>query len=115
MTSAERDATARRYRGGWSRALLAVGVVAILLCLAIANAVVRANWSEVEDGVLWVETPDGLVAEDVAPGSAADVAGIEPGDVLLAVGAGRSTDTPTSCASCMPVTSGPSSITPCCG
>ena len=87
MTSAQREATARQYRGGWSRALLAVGVVSVLVCLAVANAVVRANWSEVEDGVLWVERAQGLVAEDVAPRSAGARAGIEPGDVLLAVDA----------------------------
>ena len=85
MTSSERESNARRYRGGWGRALLAVAVVAVLVCLAIANAVVHANWSEVEDGVLWLERVDGVVAEDVASGSAADVAGIEAGDVLLAI------------------------------
>ena len=73
-----------RRRAGWGRALLAVGIVAVLLCLAAAN-VLRANWSEVEDGVLWVERQEGLVATAVSPGSAAARAGFEPGDVLLAV------------------------------
>ena len=73
-----------RRRADWGRALLAVAVVAVLLCLALAN-VLRANWNEVEDGVLWVERPEGLVADAVSPGSAAARAGIEPGDVLLAV------------------------------
>ncbi len=85
MTSTERELTARRYRGGWSRALLAVGVVAVLVFLAIANAVVQANWSEVEDGVLWLEGVDGLVAADLALDSAAAQAGLEAGDVLLAI------------------------------
>ena len=86
MVAAERKSKTRRYRRReWGRALLAVAVVAVLVCLAIANAVVRANWSEVEDGVLWLERADGLVAEDVSPNSAADLAGILPGDVLLAV------------------------------
>ena len=74
-----------RRQAGLGRALLAVGVVAVLLCLAAAN-VLRANWSEVEDGVLWVERQSGLVAVEVSPGSAASRAGIEPEDVLLAVG-----------------------------
>ena len=73
-----------RRRADWGRALLAVGVVAVLLCLAFAN-VLRSNWNEVEDGVLWVERPEGLVADTVSPGSAAARAGIEPWDVLLAV------------------------------
>ena len=85
MALVGREAKARRYREGWSRALLAVGVVAVLVCLAFANVLVRANWQEVEDGVLWAERADGLVAEDVAPSSAGAQAGLEPGDVLLAV------------------------------
>ena len=75
----------RWLRAGWGGALLAVGVVAALLCLAAANVVVRANWNEVEDGALWVEQSQGLVAEAVAARSAAAVAGLLPGDVLLAV------------------------------
>lgn len=85
MTSADRESAARRYRGDWRRALLAVGVVAVLLCLAVANAVVRANWREAEDGVLWSERAGGLVAEEVHAGSAAAEAGLQPGDVLLTV------------------------------
>ena len=72
-------------RAGWGAALLAVAVVAALLWLAAANVVVRANWSEVEDGVLWQSRPQGLVAEEVAPGSAAAHAGVVAGDVLLAI------------------------------
>ena len=84
VTPRQRHAAFWRHWAGWGRALLAVGVVAVLLCLAAAN-VLRANWSEVEDGVLWVEQPAGLVAEAVASGSAAAQAGVEPGDILLAV------------------------------
>ncbi len=82
--SHRRDAYRRRRSIGWSRALLAVGVVAVLLCLAAAN-VLRAGWTEAEDGVLWVERPAGLVAAEIAPGSPAVRAGLSPGDVLLAV------------------------------
>ena len=75
----------RWLRAGWGGALLAVGVVAALLCLAAANVVVRANWNEVEDGALWIEQSQGLVAEAVAPESAAAIAGLLTGDVLLAI------------------------------
>ena len=80
--------TIRRRPGwftGWGPPLLAVGVVAILLCLAAANVVVRANWLEVEDGVLWVEDGSTLVAESVAAGSAGATAGVQGDDVLLAI------------------------------
>ena len=86
MKPAEREVNSRRYRGEWGRALLAVGVVAALLCLAIANAFARANSYGVEDGVLWRDTADGLVAAAVAEDSPAALAGIATGDVLLAVG-----------------------------
>ena len=76
---------ANRLRAGWAVSLLAVGVVSVLLCLAAANVVVRANWSEVEDGVLWVEQSQGLVATAIDPGAAGAVAGVEQGDVLLTV------------------------------
>ena len=86
MKLPEREVHFRRYRGEWGRALLAVGVVAGLLCLAIANAIVRAGDRSVEDGVLWRESADGLTATVLAPDSPAAAAGIETGDVLLAVG-----------------------------
>ena len=69
---------------GWCQALLAVVLVAVLLGLAAAN-VLRGRWSEVEDGVLWVDRPGGPVAAEVSPGSPAALAGIAAGDVLLAV------------------------------
>lgn len=37
------------------------------------------------DGVVWWDTAAGVVARQIAPGSAAAKAGIEPGDVLIAV------------------------------
>ena len=86
MKLAERGVNSRRYRGEWGRALLAVGVVAALLCLALANAFARAGGRGVEDGVLWRDAADGLVAAAVAPDSPAASAGIAAGDVLLAVG-----------------------------
>ncbi|MEE2637430.1 MAG: ATP-binding protein [Acidobacteriota bacterium] len=59
--------------------------MAVLICLAAANVVVRANWSEVVDGVLWVDRPGGITAVEIGAGEAGEVAGIEIGDVLLAI------------------------------
>jgi PAS domain S-box-containing protein len=72
---------------------LAVATVAVLLCLGVANIVLRASWHEVEDGVLWAQQPEGVVAAEVAAGSAGAVAGLRPGDVLLAID-GVPIDTP---------------------
>lgn len=69
----------------WSRPALPVVVVSALLCLGIANITARATWNEVEDGVLWVSRPDGVVAQEVADGSPGQRVGLRPGDVLLAI------------------------------
>ena len=76
--------TWRRW-SGWGRPLLAVAVVVALFWLAAANLVVRANWNEVEDGVLWDLEPEGLVAAEVAGDTAAEQAGLRPGDILVAI------------------------------
>ena len=77
----------------WGRSAFAVAVVVVLIGLGIANIELRARWHEVEDGVLWSARAGGVVATEVAPGSAAAGAGIERGDVLLAVN-GSPIDTP---------------------
>ena len=71
--------------------MLAVAVVTILFCLAAANLVVRANWNELEDGVLWAVQPEGVVAAEVAAGTPGEQAGLQPGDVLIAID-GRSVE-----------------------
>ena len=85
MTSSNRESASRRYREEWGRALLAVGVVVALVFLATANAVVVSNWSEVEDGVLWIDGVNGVLAEDIEIGSPGDSAGIQAGDILLSI------------------------------
>ncbi len=69
----------------WQRFILPITTALLLLAMGIANIVQRAASDEVEDGVLWVERSAGVVAAEVAAGSAANQAGIRPGDVLLAV------------------------------
>ena len=81
--------------GGLGQGMLALLVVGALLVLAFANIAVRSNWSEVEDGVLWVSRAEGVVAVEVGTRSAAERAGIRPGDVLLAIN-GQPVDSPTS-------------------
>ncbi len=67
------------------RTVVPVTVALVLLALGIGNVVLRSTTDEVEDGVLWVERTAGVIAAEVAAGSAAERAGLRPGDVLLAV------------------------------
>jgi PAS domain S-box-containing protein len=69
----------------WGRSAFALTVVAILLVLGAANIGTRARWHEVEDGVLWGARAEGVTALEIAKGSPAVAAGIQRGDVLLAV------------------------------
>ena len=48
----------------WGRLAVALAFVATLLGLGAANIALRASWSEVEDGVLWVAGPQGVTAAD---------------------------------------------------
>jgi S1-C subfamily serine protease len=73
--------------------LFAVTVVAALVVLGVANVAMYSRWHEVEDGVLWSARAEGVTASEVAAGTAAAAAGIEPGDVLLAVN-GSAVDSP---------------------
>ena len=84
--------------GNRSRALLRLSaqllIVLALLCLAVANIYVRSTWSEVEDGVLWTQSPEGVVvAREVALQSPGARATVQPGDILEAIN-GRPIDTP---------------------
>jgi PAS domain S-box-containing protein len=60
-------------------------MVSAILCLGIANITARATWNEVEDGVLWTSTADGVVAQEVAGDTPAAEVGLQRGDLLLAV------------------------------
>jgi two-component system, NtrC family, sensor kinase len=68
----------------WGRTALPIGVALVLFTLGLANIVLRATSVEVEDGVLWVER-SGVVAAEVAAGTPAARAGLQQGDVLLAI------------------------------
>ena len=85
-SSPETAHTGRRQ--GWralGSPLLAIALVAMLLCLAAANVVVRATWNDVVDGVLWVDRPEGVTAIEIGPDEAGAEAGLEVGDLLLTI------------------------------
>ena len=69
----------------WGGPGLPIVVVAALLCLGVANILARASFDEVEDGVLWVQGPEGVLAADIANGTPAATGGLARGDVLLAI------------------------------
>ncbi len=57
----------------------------LLATLGIYNVFLKATWTLMDDGVFWKQGAEGLVAGRVAPGGPAALAGVKPGDVLLAV------------------------------
>ena len=69
----------------WGRPALPVLVVSLLLCLGLANIVARATWREMEDGVLWRLTSEGVTASEIADQSPARAVGLRQGDLLLAI------------------------------
>ncbi|HTB92736.1 MAG TPA: PAS domain-containing protein, partial [Candidatus Sulfotelmatobacter sp.] len=72
---------------------LRVRVGAVVLALATLAAIVfgwlnflqRSRYDQVDDGVAWSDSPGGVEAWKIAPDSPAAVAGIHPGDLLLAI------------------------------
>jgi signal transduction histidine kinase len=97
LTPPPGDAAAGRSEGrllAWGRSISATAVVLVLVTLGLANIATRARWAEVEDGIHWDARPEGVRALEVAPGSAGARAGVEPGDVLLAVN-GQPVHTPS--------------------
>src|SRR5438067_1642944 len=84
-TFSSRHESADSSRRPWGRSIFAVAIVAAMSALGVANIVVRAQWHQVEDGVFWGTRAEGVTAVDVARGSAAEAAGVEPGDILLAL------------------------------
>src|SRR5947207_2129175 len=69
----------------WGRSLLALAVVGMLLVLGVANIALRAQAHQVEDGVLWADRAEGTTVSEIADGSPAARAGLQRGDILLAV------------------------------
>ncbi|HEX3645214.1 MAG TPA: PDZ domain-containing protein, partial [Vicinamibacterales bacterium] len=67
----------------WGRTMFAVTVVTLLVVLGLTNVATYSRWHEVEDGALWSARAEGVVATETD--SAAAAAGIQRGDVLLAV------------------------------
>ena len=77
--------TRRNRWNAWGPPVLAVLLVAGLIFLALANVVRRATWTEAVDGVLWLDRAEGITAAEVGLGEAGDLAGIQVGDLLLAI------------------------------
>src|SRR5262245_24895707 len=74
-----------RRQASTAQSAFAVVVLLVLVALGISNIAMYSRWHEVEDGVLWGARAEGVTALDIAPGTAAAAAGIQRGDVLLAV------------------------------
>jgi two-component system NtrC family sensor kinase len=77
----------------WAQAGLATLVVVVLVALGVANVAMRAQRQEVEDGVLWGARSEGIIALEIVAGSPAAQAGVQRGDLLIAIN-GKPVDTP---------------------
>ena len=65
---------------------VAVGTVALLLAaLGIHNIVLKASFRLLDDGVFWKHAPEGVVAARVAASGPGARAGLQAGDILLAL------------------------------
>ncbi|MCM2254475.1 MAG: ATP-binding protein [Vicinamibacteria bacterium] len=62
---------------------LVLGIALALACLGAYNIFLKATFSLPDDGVFWKDATEGVLAARVAPGGPGDLAGIEPGDLLL--------------------------------
>lgn len=62
-----------------------LSVAALLAALGGYNGYLKARWNPSDDGVFWVGSPQGVVAQQIDPEGPAGRAGILPGDVLLAI------------------------------
>lgn len=77
----------------WTHNSAFLVLVACLLVLAAANISLRASWAEMEDGVLWAGRPEGVFAAEIGARSASEAAGLQPGDLLVAID-GHAVETP---------------------
>src|SRR3712207_1626299 len=73
--------THRRPLAAWGLFAL----VGVLLCFGALNVAVRATANMLEDGVLWVDRPEGVTAADLAIRGGGVVAGLRRDDVLVAI------------------------------
>ena len=85
LTPGEFQPLSDARRRAWLKSTVHLAVVAALLCVAAANIRMRAAWAELEDGVLWVNEADSIVAREVYGESPAAAAGLRRGDVLEAI------------------------------
>ena len=85
VTSGDLHAPIGARRRALLQATVHVAVVATLLCLATANIVIRSDWSEMDDGVLWQEQAGSIVAKEIAEPSPASRAQLRRGDALEAI------------------------------
>ena len=68
----------------WTSLVVSVATLA-LIAMGLANIAARVTWREVEDGVLWTASADGVVASAVTPQGPGGRAGLSVGDVLLSL------------------------------
>ncbi len=72
-------------KGTTGRTIVVVGIALALVALGVANIVLKATFTLMDDGVLWRAGAAGVTAARVAAGHPGARAGVRPGDVLVAI------------------------------
>lgn len=72
-------------KGTAGKNVLVIAVALLLAALGVSNIVLKATFTLMDDGVLWLQGDEGLVAARVAAGGPGARAGVHTGDVLMAV------------------------------
>ncbi len=71
-----------------SRAVTGLLLLATVACVMVSllNLADRNDFRLPDDGIIWVDGPDGVESLHVRPAAAGDLAGIRVGDRLLRIG-----------------------------
>ena len=76
-------ATLQGLKGARARMWLALGIA--LACLGFVSLARNTGWSEPDDGATWTSLSGQVVLLETSPGGPAVRAGLQPGDILLAI------------------------------
>jgi len=77
--------TSQAGRGVAIKNAVVLLVAIVLASLGIYNIVLKASWTQIDDGVFWKNTPQGPRAQQLSASGPGLQAGVQTGDLLLSV------------------------------